>query len=63
MPHLEQKSSNCWEVKTLAPSVVSVTGMPNMVMYCLSIVSVSAVVSLVNLKMLNQLLYLSTTTR
>ena len=63
MPHLQQKSSKALDVKTLAPSVVMVTGMPNVVMNWRRAVIQFSVVSLLNFRIVNQLEYRSTRAR
>ena len=63
MPHLWQKSSNSLDVNTLAPSVVTVIGIPNVVIQLLNLESVWAVVSFGSFHSSSQLLYLSTMTR
>ena len=63
MPHLEQKSSKVEDVNTLAPSVVNVSGIPNVVMNFLKALMVLALVSVLSWNRVSQLLYLSTNTK
>ena len=63
MPHLEQKFSKVEDVNTLAPSVVNVRGIPNVMMNFLKVLTVLALVSVLNWNSVSQLLYLSTKTR
>ena len=63
IPHLEQKPSICFDVKTVAPSVVREQGIPKMPMYSLRTLITLVESSLGNLNTLSQLLYLSTIAR